>query len=131
MIDFEKLLDPYKAEKDGAERTIEMQVKWLLSKGVPRSHVDQALLTVYSEVAAGRTFEETEAHSAGHHLDHELLRVAQALHKAELEESVKRLQESFNAVAARHAEFTTADLMAKMNKKLNFLQRFGKWLFRL
>jgi len=127
-MDLAKLIEPY--SENGA-RTIEAQVKWLLSKNIPRSHIDQAILTVYDEIERGRVFEGSATHSAGHFLDHELLRMAQALHQAELSESVKKLEDFFNSLMQRHRDAGAAEVIARMQKPLNWLQRFVKRLFRL
>jgi|GEM_PF-1447695 hypothetical protein len=127
-MDLNKLIEPY--SEDGA-RTIEAQVKWLLAKNIPRQHIDQAVLTVYDEIERGKVFVADATNSAGHLLDHELLRVAQELQRVELSDSVKKLEDFFNSLTARHTEATIADAIAKMNRPLNFLQRFAKWLFRL
>jgi hypothetical protein len=123
-MDFKKLIEPY---SEGGLRTIEAQIKWLLSKGIPRHHIDQAILTVYQEVEHGRQFtaseseqERAEGKTAGHYLDHEIFRVAKELYQAELSESVQKLEDFHNGLVDKH-----------MKRGLNRLQRFGKWLFRL
>jgi hypothetical protein len=127
-MELNKLIEPY---SENGVRTIEAEIKWLMGKGIPRHHIDQAILTVFDEIERGKEFVADEANSAGHFLDHELLRVAQELHRAELADSVKKLEDFFNSLTARHTETTIAEAIAKMNKPLNWLQRFGKWLFRL
>jgi hypothetical protein len=117
LLDLKKLLEPY---SEGGVRTVEAQVKWLMSKNLPRHHIDQAILTVFQEMHHGRTFEADDKHLGGHHLDHELLRVAQELQRAEIEESLKKLEDFHNGLIDKH-----------MKHGLNRLQRFGKWLFRL
>ncbi len=123
IMDFNKLFEPY---EEGV-RTIEAQVKWLLAKNIPRHHVDQAMLTVYDEIEKGKVFEGDEKFSAGYYLDRELLRVAQELHTSEVSDSIRKLEDFWNNLAAK----SVAEATAKMNKPLNRLQRFGKWLFRL
>lgn len=111
QLDLKKLIEPY---SEGGLRTLEAQVKWMLSKNLPRHHIDQAILTVYQELHHGRSFE------AGHHLDHELLRVAQELQRVEIEDSLRKLEDFHNGLVDK-----------RMKHGLNRLQRFGKWLFRL
>jgi hypothetical protein len=117
LLDLKKLLEPY---SEGGARTLEAQVKWLLSKNLPRHHIDQAILTVFQKMHHGHRFEADDKHPAGHHLDHELLRVAQELQRAEIEDSLKRLEDFHNGLVDKH-----------MKRGLNWVQRFGKWLFRL
>jgi hypothetical protein len=86
-IDLKALLEPY---SEGGHRTIEGQIKWLVSKGIPREHVDKAILTVYKEMHEGRVF------PTPNDLDQELLRVAKEHHTLELSESVAKLEHFFN-----------------------------------
>lgn len=120
-MNFEELLQPYSE----GDRTVEKQVKWLLAKGIPRHHIDNAVLTVFDEIDRGKTFEN------GHDLDRYLLDVAQGLYKSELTEHVAKLEGFFNDLTQRHRDEAAAEVIARMQKPLNWLQRFGKWLFRL
>jgi uncharacterized membrane-anchored protein YjiN (DUF445 family) len=120
-MDFDELIKPY-SEND---RTVEMQVKWLLSKNIPRSFIDQALLVVYDEIERGKVFEN------GHELDRYLLQAAQDLYQAEVNDSVQKLQDFHNTLVQRHKDMAVEEVIARMQKPLNWLQRFGKWLFRL
>ncbi|MGO9020473.1 MAG: hypothetical protein ACLQVJ_19210 [Syntrophobacteraceae bacterium] len=127
-MDLNKLVEPYSEE---GKRTIEAQVKWLLAKNIARHHIDQAILTVYDEMERGKVFLASATHNAGHHLDHELLRVAQELQRAELSDSLSKLEKFHNDLCQRHKDIGAAEVIARMQKPLNWLQRFGKWLFRL
>lgn len=120
-MNFDELIQPYSE----GDRTVEAQVKWLLSKNIPRNHIDQALLIVYDEIERGKV------HENGHALDRYLLDVAQGLHQAELDDSVKKLEGFFNGLVQRHKDIAVEEVIARMQKPLNRLQRFGKWLFRL
>jgi uncharacterized membrane-anchored protein YjiN (DUF445 family) len=98
-MDIKKLLEPYSEEG----RTVDGQIKWLLGKGITRDHIDKAILTVYDEIERGKVFEN------GHALDRYLLEVAQKLHKAELDDSVKKLEDFFNSFKGQW----TADLQGQ------------------
>ncbi len=120
-MDFNELIKPY-SEND---RTVELQVKWLLSKNIPRNFVDQALLVVYDEIERGKV------HENGHELDRYLLQVAQDLYQAEVNDSIAKLQDFHNSFVQRHKDMAVQEVIARMQKPLNWLQRFGKRLFRL
>jgi len=122
-----ELLAPYsEPQPDGTPlRTVEGQVKWLLSKSIPRSHIDQAVLSVYDEIERGKTF------ASGADLDHYLLEVATHLHKVELTDSVVKLEAFFNQLMKTHRDAAASEIIAKMQRPLNWLQRFRRWLFRL
>jgi hypothetical protein len=100
-MELNKLLEPY--SEDG--RTIEGQVKWLLNKGIPKDHIDKALLSVYADLEKGKTFE------SGHHLDHELLRVAKDSHTSEITEQIAKLESFFNGLKAPEYKFTRWDFL--------------------
>ncbi len=90
------LIEPY-AERDDkgvAARTVEAQIKWLLGKGIPRDHIDKAILSVYSEMEKGKTY------ASGHDLDHALLDAAKGSHHEEISDSVKKLEDFFNGLKA-------------------------------
>jgi hypothetical protein len=137
MIDFDKLLEPYSMHPGGIPHTKEAIVKWLTDKGIPLSHVHQAMLIVFDEIQRGRIFldELNEDGSvrkpATFELDHEIQRKAVELHRAEVTDNLNKLQEAFNAVVSSHTEQSISEAINKMRKPINWLQRFGKWLFRL
>ena len=85
-MDFHKLIEPY--TENG--RTPEGQIKWLLSKGIPQTNVDQAMIYVYDEISRGSQFD------SGHELDRYLLTKAQEFQRADVEANVKRLSEFFS-----------------------------------
>jgi len=120
-MDFNELIKPYSE----GDRTVEMQVKWLLSKNIPRSFVDQAILVVFDEIERGKV------HESGHDLDRYLLQVAQDLYKAEVEDSVKKLQDFHISLVQRHKDIAIAEVIERYSRPLNWLQRFGKWMFRI
>jgi hypothetical protein len=126
-MDLKSLLAPYsEPQEDGTcLRTIENQVKWLMGKNIPRSHIDQAILSVYDEIERGKTFENGTA------LDHYLLEVATHLHKVELTDSVAKLEAFFSQLMQTHRDAAASEIIAKMQRPLNWLQRAAKRLFRL
>lgn len=85
-MNFETLIEPYK--ENG--RTPQGQIKWLISKGIERDKIDQAMLIVYDEIERGKALQN------GHELDRYLLDIAQKLVKEDIDESVKRLETFFN-----------------------------------
>jgi len=93
-MNFDKLIEPYK--EDG--RTVQGQIKWLQSKGIPQDKIDQAILHVYDEIERGKI------HEHGHALDRYLLEVAQGFHHEELDAHAKRLENFFNAFKDRWRE---------------------------
>jgi len=93
-MDIKNLLTPY--SENG--RTIEGQIKWLLSKGIPQEHVDKAILAVYDEVDRGRVFKD------GTELDHELLRVAKGHHEKDVSQKASDLEAFFNRFKDKWAE---------------------------
>ena len=103
-MDLNELLKPYSSHG----RTIEGQIKWLLSKGIPREHIDKAILSVYDEIARGRTFEDGKA------LDHYLLEVAHGHHQSELSESIAKLEGFFNDLMKTHRDEAAAEVIAKI-----------------
>lgn len=81
-LDFESLCQPYAAQRvQGApERTPGLQRAWLVEREkLPADIVDLAMVQVYSELAAGKTFTDEGGFCAGEHLDHHLLAKAKAL----------------------------------------------------
>jgi hypothetical protein len=94
-MNFEELYKPY-VTKDAPDIT--GQIKWL-QKEVPQHIVDQAMLSVYTEIQNGKTFEADEKHTATWHLWMYLQAMARELHKKELEVYVKHL-ESFHSTIA-------------------------------
>ena len=87
-MDFTKLYEPY-ATKEAPDIT--GQIKWL-QKEVPQHIVDQAMLSVYTEISNGKVFEADEKHTATWHLWMYSKEVAQELLKKELEVYVKHLE---------------------------------------
>jgi len=81
-MDFKELLKPY--EENG--RTIEGILKWLISKGVARNFIDQAILRVFGDMENGTTFPD------GNALDQFLLKVARDLEKDDLVKQAKELE---------------------------------------
>ncbi len=93
-MDLGQLIEPYaeRDDKGNPARTIEAQIKWLLKKGIPRDHIDKAILSVYSEIEKGKTY------ASGHDLDHALLDAAKGSHHAEISDSVRKLEDFFNGL---------------------------------
>jgi hypothetical protein len=94
-MNFEELYKPY-VTKDAPDIT--GQIKWL-QKEVPQHIVDQVMLSVYTEIANGKTFEADDKHTATWHLWMYLRDTARELHKKELEVYIKHL-ENFHATIA-------------------------------
>jgi hypothetical protein len=91
-MNMQKLLEPY---AEGGARTVEGIMKWLLGKGVPQQHIDQAIISVFHEMESGKTF------PGGHELDRYILEVANNFHKSELSDNAKKLEEFFNAFVTK------------------------------
>jgi hypothetical protein len=79
-MDFIKLLEPYATEG----RTIEGQVKWLLSKGLPQYVVNDAMTFVYTQLQNGVTLRD------GTELDHYILRIAREYHDKDITEQLSK-----------------------------------------
>jgi hypothetical protein len=90
-MDMKALLEPY--VENG--RTLEGQMKWLLSKGIPQNSADQAMLYIYDELDRGKK------HENGFELDRALLEKALDLHRNELINNVQKLEDFFNDFAKR------------------------------
>lgn len=94
-MEFKTLLEPYSDpdEKGEPTRTIEGQIKWLERRyQIPRNIIDQAILKVYNELEEGLEFEATEIYTAGHELDHYLLKTAKDLQQEGLTKQAQELE---------------------------------------
>lgn len=79
-MDFDKLLEPY--VENG--RTVALQIKWLIKKGIPQYAIDYAMTAVYKRLELGETFPD------GNAFDQELYKVAKAQYETDLEEGMKK-----------------------------------------
>ena len=79
-MDFDKLIEPYKEN----DRTLALQIKWLLKQGIPQSSIDYAISSVYKRLEDGESFAD------GNALDQELRRVAKDHYGADLETQLKK-----------------------------------------
>lgn len=131
-MDFKELVKPY-AFTDGQdrERTPEGQRKWLLGKGIPGQFIDQAFLKVYDKIEQGFEYKDEQGNLSGHLLDHALLAEAQALYKASNEDALVKLGQFHAELVKRHSDMAVSEVIARMNKPLNWLQRAAKKVFRI
>ena len=110
-MNFTELYQPY-VTADAPD--VEGQVKWLL-KEVPQHIVDQAMLSVYTEMANGKVFSPDEKHTATWFLWTYLRETARAMHKEELTVYVKHLEGFHDKLAMTiDSEWSALSKLAKI-----------------
>jgi len=83
-MDFEKLHEPYKDENSPSP---ELQVKWLRKFSIPDHVIDQAMITVYTEIE-----QKEKTFATGAELNLYLKDVAKRLHTEELSAYIRHLE---------------------------------------
>ena len=103
-IDYKELLKPYEGATPPAntasKRTPEGQKAWLLKRGIAEGIADDAMKTVYSELASGRVFTDNETLPAGYWLDRHLLETARELQGKSGPQRLGASQADLESVAA-------------------------------
>jgi hypothetical protein len=83
-MDFKALHEPY---KDEASPSVEVQIKWLKKLGIPDHVIDQAMITVYTEIE-----QKEKTFATGAELNLYLRDTARRLHTEELGAYIKHLE---------------------------------------
>lgn len=81
--------------KDDDSPSVEGQIRWLQKQGFPQHHIEQAMLTLYSELERGNVPKKEDGTpvKGGWDLDQALLLTAKTIRTDELRLQVKRLEE--------------------------------------
>jgi len=83
-MDFEKLHEPYKDENSPSP---ELQVKWLRKFNIPDHVIDQAMISVYTEIE-----QKEKTFQTGAELNLYLKEIAKRLHTEELGAYIRHLE---------------------------------------
>ena len=98
-IAYDELIKPYEdPTPPGADkRTASGQRAWLLKRGFPEAVANEALESVYTEIAAGRKFSASNELPAGYYLDRHLLDTAREILRGK--EMAKQSAQNYDRVS--------------------------------
>jgi len=108
-LNYDELIKPYEdpTPPGTTKRTPGGQRIWLRRHGIPDQIIEEAMVAVYTELAAGRVFEGTEHHPAGYYLDRYLLQTAHEIMNGKLSSSLS-LQNYEQVSAFSRVQFVKA-----------------------